>query len=153
MDGNHSIEKCAEVTTKTLKKVFNDLNDSNVYLQGIVLKPNMVLSGKDASNRGDAKQVAKYTVDVLKETVPKEVPGIAFLSGGQEDQESIDNLNEINIYAKQNKSPWELTYSYGRGLQGAPLKIWRGNSENVVNAQNEFEKRGISASKARQGEY
>ena len=153
MDGNHSIEKCAEVTTKTLKKVFSDLSDSNVYLPGIVLKPNMVLSGKDATNRADAKQVAKYTVDILEETVPKDVPGIAFLSGGQDDQESIDNLNEINIFAKKNKSPWELTYSYGRGLQAAPLKIWGGNKENVVKAQNEFEKRGISASKARQGEY
>jgi len=153
MDGNHSIEKCAEVTTKTLKKVFSDLSDSNVYLPGIVLKPNMVLSGKEATNRADAKQVAKYTVDILEETVPKDVPGIAFLSGGQDDQESIDNLNEINIFAKKNKSPWELTYSYGRGLQAAPLKIWGGNKENVVTAQNEFEKRGISASKARQGEY
>ena len=153
MDGNHSIEKCAEVTAKTLKKVFSDLNDSNVYLPGIVLKPNMVLSGKDATNRADAKQVAKYTVNILEETVPNEVPGIAFLSGGQEDQESIDNLNEINVFAKKNKSPWELTYSYGRGLQAAPLKIWEGKKENVENAQNEFEKRGISASKARQGEY
>ena len=79
MDGNHSIEKCAEVTTKTLKKVFSDLSDSNVYLPGIVLKPNMVLSGKEATNRADAKQVAKYTVDILEETVPKDVPGIAFL--------------------------------------------------------------------------
>ena len=153
MDGNHSVDQCAEVTTKTLKKVFSDLDDCNVYLPGIVLKPNMVLSGKDASHRADSEQVAKYTVDVLENTVPKEVPGIAFLSGGQEDQESIDNLNQINIYAKKKKSPWELTYSYGRGLQAAPLKIWNGKKENVEIAQNEFEKRGISASKARQGEY
>ena len=133
--------------------MFSDLDDCNVYLPGIVLKPNMVLSGKDASHRADSEQVAKYTVDVLENTVPKEVPGIAFLSGGQEDQESIDNLNQINIYAKKKKSPWELTYSYGRGLQAAPLKIWNGKKENVEIAQNEFEKRGISASKARQGEY
>tara|TARA_Y100001960_G_scaffold328419_1_gene417111 strand:- start:2770 stop:3774 length:1005 start_codon:yes stop_codon:yes gene_type:complete len=153
MDGHHSIDRCAEITTKTLKKVFNDLDDSNVYLPGIVLKPNMILSGKEASNRADPKEVAKYTVDVLENTVPKEVPGIAFLSGGQEDQESIDNLNEINIFSKKNKSPWELTYSYGRGLQAAPLKIWNGKNENIENAQKEFEKRGISASKARQGNY
>ena len=124
MDGDHSIDKCSEVTVKTLKKVFEDLSESNVHLPGIVLKPNMVLSGKDATKRADSKIVAKYTVDVLEETVPKDVPGIAFLSGGQEDQESIDNLNEINLYAKDKKAPWELTYSYGRGLQAAPLKIW-----------------------------
>ena len=153
MDGDHSIDQCSEVTVKTLKKVFEDLSESNVHLPGIVLKPNMVLSGKDATKRADAKIVAKYTVDVLEETVPKDVPGIAFLSGGQEDQESIDNLNEINIYAKNKKSPWELTYSYGRGLQAAPLKIWSGNRSNIPDAQNEFEKRGISVSKARQGEY
>ena len=85
--------------------------------------------------------------------MPKEVPGIAFLSGGQEDDESIENLNEINLYSKEKKSPWELTYSYGRGLQAAPLKIWNGKIENVESAQKEFEKRGISASKARQGNY
>ncbi len=153
MDGNHSIDKCAEITNKTLNKVFNDLSDSNVSLSGIVLKPNMVLSGKNASNRADSKKVAKYTVDVLQNTVPKEVPGIAFLSGGQEDDESIENLNEINLYSKEKKSPWELTYSYGRGLQAAPLKIWNGKIENVESAQKEFEKRGISASKARQGNY
>ena len=153
MDGDHSIDKCSEVTAKTLKKVFEDLSESNVYLPGIVLKPNMVLSGKDAKKRANSKIVAKYTVDVLEETVPNDVPGIAFLSGGQEDQESIDNLNEINLYAIIKKSPWELTYSYGRGLQAAPLKIWSGNKSNVLDAQNEFEKRGISASKARQGKY
>ena len=127
MDGDHSIDKCSEVTVKTLKKVFEDLSESNVHLPGIVLKPNMVLSGKDATKRAGAKIVAKYTVDVLEETVPKDVPGIAFLSGGQEDQESIDNLNEINLYAKNKKSPWELTYSYGRGLQAAPLEdlVWK----------------------------
>jgi len=153
MDGNHSIEKCAEVTTKTLKKVFNDLNDSNVYLQGIVLKPNMVLSGKDAQNRASTQEVAKYTVEVLKNTVPADVPGIAFLSGGQEDQESIDNLNSINIIGAEEKVPWELSYSYGRGLQGAPLKIWGGENAKVSEAQKEFEKRGIAVSLARQGKY
>jgi len=153
MDGEHSIEQCLEVTRKTLNKVFEDLAESNVYLEGIVLKPNMVLSGKDATNRADAKTVAKYTIDVLKETVPSSVPGIAFLSGGQEDQESIDNLNEINIYAHQNNAPWELTYSYGRGLQAAPLKIWGGNKNNLKDAQDEFEKRGVSVSLARQGKY
>jgi len=153
MDGNHSIEDCAEVTIRTLGKVFMYLNQSNVYLQGIILKPNMVLSGKNAKNRANSELVAKRTIEVLKETVPSEVPGIAFLSGGQEDQESIDNLNAINIKAKKENTPWELTYSYGRGLQSAPLKIWKGNPDNIKNAQKEFEKRGLAASLAREGLY
>ena len=153
MDGNHSIEDCAEVTIRTLDKVFMYLNQSNVYLQGIILKPNMVLSGKNAKNRANSELVAKRTIEVLKETVPSEVPGIAFLSGGQEDQESIDNLNAINVKAKKENTPWELTYSYGRGLQSAPLKIWKGNPDNIKNAQKEFEKRGVAASLAREGLY
>jgi fructose-bisphosphate aldolase class I len=153
MDGDHSIEKCAETTEKTLLKVFEDLVEANVNLSGIVLKPNMVLSGKDAQNRASTEEVAKYTVEVLKNTVPADVPGIAFLSGGQEDQESIDNLNSINIVGAEKKVPWELSYSYGRGLQGAPLKIWGGENTKVSEAQKEFEKRGIAVSLARQGKY
>jgi fructose-bisphosphate aldolase class I len=153
MDGDHSIEKCAETTEKTLLKVFEDLVEANVHLSGIVLKPNMVLSGKDAQNRASTEEVAKYTVEVLKNTVPADVPGIAFLSGGQEDQESIDNLNSINIVGAEEKVPWELSYSYGRGLQGAPLKIWGGENTNASEAQKEFEKRGIAVSLARQGKY
>lgn len=153
MDGDHSIEKCAETTEKTLLKVFEDLVEANVHLSGIVLKPNMVLSGKDAQNRASTEEVAKYTVEVLKNTVPSDVPGIAFLSGGQEDQESIDNLNSINIVGAEEKVPWELSYSYGRGLQGAPLKIWGGENAKVSEAQKEFEKRGKAVSLARQGKY
>jgi fructose-bisphosphate aldolase class I len=153
MDGNHSIEECADVTIKTLNKVFMYLNQSNVYLEGIILKPNMVVSGKEANNRANSKLVAKKTIEVLKETVPSEVPGIAFLSGGQEDQESIDNLNAINIEAKKENAPWQLTYSYGRGLQSAPLKIWGGNYKNIKKSQKEFEKRSLAASLAREGLY
>ena len=153
MDGDHSIEKCAETNEKTLLKVFEDLVEANVHLSGIVLKPNMVLSGKDAQNRASTEEVAKYTVEVLKNTVPADVPGIAFLSGGQADQESIDNLNSINIVGAEEKVPWELSYSYGRGLQGAPLKIWGGENTKVSDAQKEFEKRGIAVSLARQGKY
>jgi len=153
MDGDHSIEKCAETTEKTLLKVFEDLVEANVNLSGIVLKPNMVLSGKDAQNRASTEEVAKYTVEVLKNTVPADVPGIAFLSGGQEDQESIDNLNSINIVGAEKKVPWELSYSYGRGLQGAPLKIWGGENTKISEAQKEFEKRGMAVSLARQGKY
>ena len=153
MDGDHSIEKCAETTEKTLLKVFEDLVEANVNLSGIVLKPNMVLSGKDAQNRASTEEVAKYTVEVLKNTVPADVPGIAFLSGGQEDQESIDNLNSINIVGAEKKVPWELSYSYGRGLQGAPLKIWGGENRKISEAQKEFEKRGMAVSLARQGKY
>ena len=153
MDGDHTIDKCSEVTDITLSKVFQHLNEADVYLPGIILKPNMILSGKDSKNRANPESVANYTIDVLNKNVPSEVPGIAFLSGGQEDQESIDNLNSINLLAKIKKSPWQLTYSYGRGLQSAPLKIWNGKKENIVMAQKEFEKRGISASKASQGIY
>ena len=113
----------------------------------------MVLSGKDAQNRASTEEVAKYTVEVLKNTVPADVPGIAFLSGGQEDQESIDNLNSINIVGAEEKVPWELSYSYGRGLQGAPLKIWGGENTKISEAQKEFEKRGMAVSLARQGKY
>ncbi|MDG2101173.1 MAG: fructose-bisphosphate aldolase class I [Dehalococcoidia bacterium] len=153
MDGNHSIEECADVTLKTLNKVFMYLKQSNVYLEGIILKPNMVVSGKECNKRANSELVAKKTIEVLKESVPSEVPGIAFLSGGQADQESIDNLNAINIEAKKENAPWELTYSYGRGLQSSPLQIWRGDTKNIKKAQKEFEKRGLAASLAREGLY
>ena len=153
MDGEHNITKCYEITTKVLKECYKQLKLHNVNLKGTILKPNMILPGNKSKDKNNSAEIAKLTLKCLKENVPNEVPGIAFLSGGQEDQESIDNLNSINLAAKSKKSPWELTYSYGRGLQAAPLRIWDGKNENVVKAQDEFEKRGIAASKARQGIY
>ncbi|MBT4943253.1 MAG: fructose-bisphosphate aldolase class I, partial [Chloroflexi bacterium] len=120
MDGTHSIDDCRSATARSLISVFEELDAQNVDLEGIVLKPNMVISGSDAPNRASAAEVARQTIDCFLETVPTNVPGIAFLSGGQDDEESVVNLDEINKIANTEELPWELTYSYGRGLQAAP---------------------------------
>lgn len=147
LDGDHTIEQCFDAQVRTLKKVFERIKAHKVVLEGMVLKPSMVLSGKDCPTQADSKKVAKMTVDALKESVPAEVGGIAFLSGGQSDEDSIENLAEINKLG----GLWPLTFSYSRGLQNAPMKIWAGKSENVKAAQDEFYKRCKAASLARQG--
>lgn len=147
LDGDHTIEQCFEVQVGTLKMVFERLKAHKVALEGIILKPSMVLSGKDCPIQADSKTVAKLTVDALKETVPAEVGGIAFLSGGQSDESAIENLSEIAKIG----GPWPLTFSYSRGLQTGPMKIWSGKSENVKAAQDEFYQRCKAASLARQG--
>ena len=153
MDGAHSIDDCRSATKRSLIAVFEELDAQNIALEGIVLKPNMVISGSDAPNRAQATEVARQTVDCFLDTVPTNVPGIAFLSGGQGDEESVVNLNEINKIANSEKLPWELTYSYGRGLQAAPLAAWLGRAENVAAAQAAFQKRGRDSSAAREGVY
>ncbi len=153
MDGDHSIAKCAEVTARTLQRVFNELSEQRVDLRGTVLKPNMVLSGSDATDRADAQGVARATLDCFAETIPAAVPGIAFLSGGQGDEEATMNLNAINKLASAESAPWELTFSYGRGLQATPLKIWNGDPENVPAAQKAFIERAESTAAARDGKY
>jgi fructose-bisphosphate aldolase class I len=153
MDGTHSIDDCRSATTRSLISVFEELDAQNVDLEGIVLKPNMVISGSDAPNRASAAEVARQTIDCFLETVPTNVPGIAFLSGGQDDEESVVNLDEINKIANTEELPWELTYSYGRGLQAAPLAVWLGKTENIPAAQAEFQKRGLDSSAAREGVY
>jgi fructose-bisphosphate aldolase class I len=153
MSGDHSIDRCHEATEHTLRRVFEELLNQRVVLQGIVLKPNMVLSGKDAANRASADEVAEKTVTCFLRTVPAAVPGIAFLSGGQGDEEATVNLNAINKYAKANGAPWELTYSYGRGLQAAPQKAWSGRKENIPAAQAAFQERGRANAAARMGKY
>ena len=153
MDGSHSIDDCLSATTRALNAVFAELDKQNVDLNGIVLKPNMVISGSDAQNRAPAAEVARKTVDCLLETVPSDVPGIAFLSGGQGDEESVVNLDEINKIANSEDLPWEITYSYGRGLQAAPLTAWLGKPENVSAGQAAFQKRGLDSSAAREGVY
>ena len=153
MDGDHSINSCYEATNKTLSEVFNQLNKHKVNLSGILLKPNMVLSGKESSDRANKNQVAEMTLKCFKDTIPENVPGIIFLSGGQSDLESIDNLDAINKLAKQTGNrPWELSFSYGRGLQSSTLNKWNGNSDNVQSAQKEFIDRCKMVSDARNGQ-
>lgn len=151
MDGDHDIDRCEQVTEATLHAVFNELYDQRVVLEEMILKPNMVLSGAKAPNRASAKEVAERTVRCFKRTVPAAVPGIAFLSGGQGDDEATVNLDAINRLP--NKGPWQLTYSYGRGLQATPLKVWAGNAANVKKAQDAFFHRAKLTGAARQGAY
>lgn len=153
MDGDHSIDRCFEVTEKTLLRTFDELLSQNVALEDMVLKPNMVLSGKDAQNRASAAEVAEQTVNCFLRSVPAAVPGIAFLSGGQGDEEATVNLDAIVKYAKSVNAPWQLTYSYGRGLQAAPQQAWLGKAENVPAAQKAFQERGRANAAAREGRY
>ena len=153
MDGTHSIDDCRSATDRSLSAVFEELDAQNVDLAGIVLKPNMVLSGSGASDRAPAEEVARQTVDCFLEHVPANVPGIAFLSGGQGNEESVVNLDAINKIANREDLPWELTYSYGRGLQAAPLAAWKGEVANVAAAQAVFQQRGRDSSVAREGVY
>ncbi len=153
MDGDHSIDTCYDVTLVTLHAVFRELAGARVQLEGMLLKPNMVLSGSAAKDRAAAPEVARRTVDCFMRSVPAAVPGIVFLSGGQADDEATVNLDAINRYAEQAGAPWQLSYSYGRGLQAAPQKAWRGKAENVTAAQQAFLHRAKLASAARSGAY
>jgi fructose-bisphosphate aldolase, class I len=138
MDGSHSshdIDRCYEVTEWTLKTVFTELYDAGVVLEGMVLKPNMVIAGQKCPNQASAQEVAEKTVRCLKSAVPASVPGIAFLSGGQSDQQATENLSLMNAIGDL---PWALTFSYGRALQAAALKAWGGKPENVAAAQRAF---------------
>lgn len=150
MDGNHSIERCAQVTSRTLELVFAELADHRVELEGILLKPNMVISGTDASNRAGPDQVARATLDVLKKHVPAEVPGIAFLSGGQSAEEATEHLGLMN---RMGPLPWELSFSYGRALQAPALDAWCGKEEQFEAGQNALYKRARLNSLAHLGKY
>ena len=153
MDGNHSIENCFEATEATLREVFYQLGQQGVNLEGMLLKPNMVLSGKDASNRASAEEVAERTITCFKRTVPAAVPGVVFLSGGQSDEEATVNLNAINQLAAKVGVPWEMSFSYGRGLQAAPLKAWGGQAANMEKARQAYYHRAKVTSAARRGAY
>lgn len=150
MDGAHDIARCEEVTGATLASVFKALHDQRVRLEGIVLKPNMVISGKKASSRAGAQQVAEATVRCLKRYVPSAVPGIAFLSGGQSAAEATEHLSLMN---KIGSLPWQLTFSYGRALQDEALKAWGGKPENVAAGQKAFVRRAKFNGLARSGSY
>lgn len=151
MDTDHDIEQAEEVTEATLRVVFNQLAAQNVAPEGILLKPNMVVSGYAAPNRAAAAEVAERTVRVFQHTVPASMPGIVFLSGGQNDEDAIVNLQAIAERGKAVNAPWQLSYSYGRGLQAAPLMAWGGKVDNVVTAQASFIERCRLTSEARQG--
>ncbi len=153
MDGTHDIDTCMRVTETTLREVYYELGCQNVALEGTLLKPNMVLSGKNAADRATKEEVAKKTLACLMNTVPSSVPGIVFLSGGQSDEEATVNLDSINKAAKMTKAPWQLSFSYGRGLQAAPLKEWKGVESNAKAAQKSFYQRAEVTSAAREGTY
>ena len=151
MDGDHDIDRCFEVTETTLHRMFTELIAQRVSLEGMLLKPNMVLSGKDAANRAGPEVVAEKTVTCFRRAVPAAVPGIVFLSGGQSDEEATVNLNAIN--RNRGNAPWQLSFSYGRGLQASPLKVWSGDAKKVPAAQQAFLHRAKVTSAAREGVY
>jgi len=153
MDGSHSIERCFDATERTLRRTFDELAAQRVNLEGILLKPNMVLSGHEAQDRASAEQVASSTIECFKRTVPAAVPGIVFLSGGQGDEEATVNLDAINRRATAEGAPWELSFSYGRGLQATPLKAWGGSPSDIGKAQKALLQRARLTSAARRGEY
>ncbi|MEC9244325.1 MAG: class I fructose-bisphosphate aldolase [Pseudomonadota bacterium] len=147
--GDHSIDRCYEVTEWVLKTVFAELYDARVSLEGMVLKPNMVIDGKNA-RKASREEVAEKTVRCLNSTVPAAVPGIAFLSGGQSDEEATAHLSLMNAGFDM---PWALTFSYGRALQAAALKTWAGKKENVAAAQKAFAHRAKMNSLAATGQW
>ena len=150
MDGDHSIERSFDVSSRTLHAVFTELRDQKVWFEGMLLKPNMVLSGYDASDRAGIQEVAEQTVKCFKRHVPAAVPGIVFLSGGQTDEDATAHLNAMNAMGPH---PWELSFSYGRALQAPALKAWRGAAENVQAGQAAYLHRAKMNGLARSGSY
>jgi fructose-bisphosphate aldolase, class I len=150
MDGDHSIERSFEVTSRTLHAVFTELRDQRVHPEGMLLKPNMVLSGYDSSDQAGHEQVAEETIRCFRRHVPAAVPGIVFLSGGQSDEDATANLNAMNALGPH---PWQLSFSYGRALQAPALKAWGGKQENVEAAQRAYYHRAKMNSAARTGMY
>ncbi len=150
MDGDHNTEECFKKTSEVLKKCFEELILNKVQLNGIILKPNMVLPGTNSDQKIDNKEIAKMTIKCLGESVPKEVPGIAFLSGGQSESEATKNLNLINVH---NNTNFIMTYSYGRALQQSALKFWSKNLKNIEETQKIFNHRANMNSLAAQGKW
>jgi len=150
IDGNHDLARSEEVTTQTLKTVFEYLQARDVDLTGVILKSSMVISGNECPTQATPEQIAEATIRCFKNSVPKDLPGIVFLSGGQSPEQATVNLNAI---AKLNPGPWTISFSYARALQGPALKIWKGKPENIPAAQAEFIKRLQANVAANQGEY
>lgn len=150
MDGNHSAEVCFNKTSEVIKKCFEELILHKVDLSGIILKPNMILSGNLSEKKISSEEVSIKTLECLKNCVPNEVPGIAFLSGGQSEIEATENLNLIN---KNNNTNFKMTYSYGRALQQSALKVWSNDIKNVEAAQTTFNHRAKMCTLAAQGKW
>jgi fructose-bisphosphate aldolase class I len=150
MDGDHTIERSFEVTSRTLHAVFTELRDQRVQLEGMLLKPNMVLSGYECPEQASHEEVASETIRCFLRHVPAAVPGIVFLSGGQSDEDATANLNAINALGEH---PWQVSFSYGRALQAPALKAWGGKEENVDAAQRAYYHRAKMNSAARTGMY
>jgi fructose-bisphosphate aldolase class I len=150
MDGDHDIDRCVEVTTRVLNKTFQELRVQRVALEGMILKPNMAISGKKSKTQASVGEVAEKTVRMLRNCVPASVPGIAFLSGGQSDEEATAHLDAMN---RIGGLPWPLTFSYGRALQAAPQKAWSGKAENVAAGQKAFTHRARMNSLAASGTW
>ena len=150
MDGDHDIQRCEDVTSWILSEVFEALFVADVALEGIILKPNMIVPGKKCAKQNSVQEVAERTVRVLKDRVPAAVPGIAFLSGGQSDEQATAHLDAMN---KLGGLPWKLTFSYGRALQAAPQKAWSGKAENIAAGQRAFTHRAKMNALASKGEW
>jgi fructose-bisphosphate aldolase, class I len=150
MDGAHDIDRCYEVTQRVLNKTFQELRVQRVALEGMILKPNMAVSGKKSAKQASVEEVAEKTIRLLKACVPAAVPGIAFLSGGQSDQDATAHLDAMN---RIGGLPWRLTFSYGRALQAAPQKAWAGKAENVAAGQRALTHRARMNSLATNGEW
>jgi fructose-bisphosphate aldolase class I len=153
MDGRHDIARCFETTDAMLKRLYAELYEQRVFLEGTLLKSNMVLSGKEAVRRASSEEVASETLRCLRLGVPAAVPGIVFLSGGQTDLEATENLDAIARLARARGAPWQLSFSFGRGLQTTAMKIWAGKSANESAAQGAVLERARVTSMARNGEY
>ena len=150
LDGNHTIERCEEVTEETLRVTFSTLMEQRVHLEGMILKPSMVVSGKDNSRQAGVDEVAERTIRCLKRTVPGAVPGIAFLSGGQSAVSATEHLNKMN---QMGPHPWQVSFSFARALQDPALKAWKGEPGNVAAAQKIFYHRAKMNGAARSGSY
>jgi len=153
LDGSHTIERCEDVTTAALKATFAQLKLNNVLSEGTVLKASMVLAGKDHSKKSSPKEIAIATIRTLKNSVPNNLGGIVFLSGGQTAEEASANLDAIAKLAKKEGAPWQLTFSYARALQGPSLVIWSGDDEKMPAARERFHQRLKCNSAAREGVY
>ena len=150
MEGNHEAKTCLKKTTEVIKKCFDELISQKVDLKGIILKPNMILSGTESQEKINAEEIAYLTLKCLMESVPSEVPGIAFLSGGQSEIQATENLNMINL---RNNSSFKMTYSYGRALQQSALKYWSKNQDDIEGTQKIFNHRAKMCTLAAKGEW
>ena len=150
MDGKHSSKECFNTTSEVIKKCYEELIIHNVDLKGTILKPNMILPGLDSSEKISSDEIAEMTLDCLKNSVPSEVPGIAFLSGGQSEIEATKNLNQIN---NKNNTGFIMSFSYGRALQQSALKFWSQDVSNIKGTQEVFDHRAKMCTLATQGKW